>query len=238
MNWLAESIAQCQLTEETEEYLYGRGAKDETIQSEGFVTWEPTADPIPDALFCSRYGDRGQKLNGTLVCPVRSPRGAVIGAEFRSIHTKYIQDYRLPASSWNPFWIGTRRAMPALWAGANVWIVEGLFDLCALEWAIPRGDVVLASVRAHLARSHVEFLRRFCRQWVYLVYDQDVTGRKAMMGWVDENGKRRLGAQELLKRVGLRCWVVEFAGGKDPGEIWDKGGAVAVRETFGGSQHG
>ena len=232
MNWLAEIIADCALTEDVEDYLLGRGAKEETIRAEGFVTWKPSAKPIPDETFCKRYGLHGERIEGYLVTPVRSPKGGLIGFEARCIHQKLISDYRLPEAAWNPFWLGTRRAMPKIWAGGDVWITEGLFDLCPLEWAVPSKDAVLASVRARLSRSHVEFLRRFCRGWVNMVYDRDTAGRQGTVGWVDETGKRRYGAVDNLRRAGLTCRDVAYHGGKDPGEIWNSGGVKAIQAAF------
>jgi DNA primase len=155
-----------------------------------------------------------------------------LGFEGRSIHEKKITDFRLPEEKWCPFFLGLHSAMSRIWDGGDVWITEGLFDKCALEWAVPEKDAVLATVRAALSRPHVEFLRRFCRGRVQMVYDLDETGRKATRGWVDERGQKRLGALELLQRAGLTCRDVPYRGAKDPGEIWNMGGAEAIRKVF------
>ena len=232
MSWLEQSLATCSLTPEVESYLLGRGAKPVSIQREGIVTWQAQDVPLPDEEFRKRYGSRGEALVGALVCPVRSPRGKLIGFEARSIREKRISDYRLHEAAWNPFFLGTKNAVEKLWMGGDAWIVEGLFDLFPLEWAVPSTDAVLATVRARLSVSHVEFLRRFCRGLVNMVYDRDETGRKGITGWVDETGKKRWGALQSLGRVGLKCRDVPYGGGKDPGEIWDRGGVEALRKTF------
>jgi DNA primase len=232
--WLDDALNAMSLTEEVEGYLLGRGASDALIEAERIKTWTPTEMEIPDPAFTDKvYGRHGEKLNGYLVVPVRSPRGLLIGFEARNIHKKNIQDFRLPETRWTPFFLGTRSAMPRIWAGGDVWICEGLFDKTALEWAVPGKDVVLATVRAKLTDLHLEFLRRFAKGWVHMCYDQDETGRKATLGWNDpESGKRRYGALEALRRVGLKCRDVPYSGGKDPGEIWDHGGVAAVQATF------
>jgi DNA primase len=230
--WLEDIIASCCLTPEVEDYFLGRGGKEETLQAEGITTWQSTREAIPNTEFQQRYGPRGEKLNGMLICPVRSPKGILIGFEGRSIQRKYITDYRLPEEKWNPFFLGMTAAMAKVWAGGDVWITEGLFDKCPLEWAVPTTDAVLATVRAALSDKHVEFLTRFCQGTVHMVYDRDETGRKATTGWFDETGKRRLGALEKLRRAGVKCVDVSYSGGKDPGVIWDKGGAEAVRAIF------
>ena len=246
--WLEEALRAMSLTAEVEGYLLGRGAKEATIVNEGIVTWAPTAFEIPDAPFAKIYGARGEKLVGYLVVPVRSPRGRLIGFEARSIHRKNIQDFRFPESKWIPFCVGMRTAMPAIWAGGDVWVCEGLFDLTALQWAVPAKDAILATVRAKLSDLHVEFLRRFCRGTVYMVYDQDSTGIKATgkvnaldgstrkqipVGLIDpESGKLRYGALALLAKAGVRCRHVPLRGFKDPGEIWDHGGANAIKAAI------
>jgi hypothetical protein len=231
-NWLTEALKGCTLTEEVEGYLLGRGAKEDTIREEGMVTWFPLEHPTPDPEFEKWFGRYGEKLSGFLVCPMYSPRGEVIGFEARHTKQKLIRDYRLPEEAHQTFWLGTRRAVLKLWEGGDAWIVEGLFDLCPMEWVIPDKDAVLASVRAKLSVSHVEFLRRFCRGTVNMVYDCDSAGRKGTFGFVDETGKRQKGALDWLKRVGLNCRDIPYEGGKDPGVIWDKGGAPAVRAAF------
>ena len=230
--WLAEHLSQCCLTPEVEDYLLGRGVKEATIKEEGLVTWSRSKTPFTDYVFRRRYGDFGEKIEGYLATPVYSPRGQVIGFEGRSIYKKLISDYRLPEAAWNPFWLGTKKAMPKIWAGGGVWIVEGLFDLSALEWVIPEKDVVLASVRASLSKSHVEFLRRFCQGTVHMTYDRDATGRAGVVGWTDDTGRKHMGALQRLKKEGLDCCDVSYSGGKDPGEIWSIYGKEGLRKAF------
>jgi len=141
-------------------------------------------------------------------------------------------DFRLPLEKWNPFFLGLRGGMPKIWSGGDVWITEGFYDKCALEWAVPEGDAVLSTVRAGLSKRHVEFLSRFCQGWVHMVYDRDETGRKATDGWVDEKGLWIKGALERLREAGLRCRDVYYTGVKDPGVLWDQGGARLVRSVF------
>ena len=233
MNWLSDALQKCSLTDDVEGYLLGRGAKESTIRDEGMVTWAPLGQTAPDPQFEQWFGKRGERLAGYLICPMYSPSGDVIGFESRSTQQKIIRDYRMPEAAHQPFWLGTRRAVLKLWEGGDAWVVEGLFDMCPLEWAIPEKDAVLASVRAKLTMSHVEFLRRFCHGWVNVVYDKDESGRRGTFGFTDESGKKQMGALDWLRRVGLRCRDIPYEGGKDPGVIWDKGGVLAIRDTFG-----
>lgn len=226
------------LPEDAEGYLRGRGMREKLISELEMAIWHCPTEPAPDKAFSDKYGAHGEYLRGKLICPFFSPRGEIIGFEGRTWDgTKRITDYRMAEGSWNPVFIGlTSATMRRLWDGGNAWVVEGLFDLTALERVVPEKDVVLATIRAKLSRSHVEFLRRYVRkarsQTVYMVYDNDETGRKQTHGWTDDLGKDRWGALTLLSRVGVDCQDFPYSGGKDPGEIWDKGGEVALRRTF------
>lgn len=231
--WLEAALAACDLTEEVSDYLLGRGVKESTIAGEGMKTWRNLTAPSPDPEFCKICRPLGERLEGMLVVPVRSPSGALLGFEARDIHKKRILDFRLPASKYTPFFIGTRKAMPAIWAGGDVWLAEGLFDLAALEWVAPARDAVLSTVRANITPQQLWFLARFCKGTVRVVFDRDITGRRATTGYVDEKtGKPRFGAIQLLHGVGLSAVDVRYEGGKDPGEIWDSGGVKALRARF------
>ena len=234
-DWLPTFIAQCSLTPTVEDYFMGRGGKESTLESEGVTTGASVKQEVPNETFRFQYGKYGEKLKGMLVCPAWSPSGQMIGFEARSTTKKFIRDFRLPEAKWQPFWLGLRAGMPKIWAGGDVWVVEGLFDKAALEWAVPEKDAVLASVRAALSKAHIDFLQRFCKGCVHMVYDQDPTGRKATVGWVDETGRRRMGALDLLRKAGVECRDVPYSSAKDPGEFWNRGGAVAVQTAFKGA---
>ena len=240
-DWLLEVLAASagDLPEEIEGYLLGRGMRSSLIQRLGVGCWTPAAHPAPDKAFQDRYGVRGERLQGQVLVPMLSPRGALLGVETRTwrwADGKHISDYRVPESRWNPVFLGmSPDAMTRIWQGANVWICEGLFDLAALDRIVPSTDVVLATLRAKISAQHAAFLQRFLQhgRQVYMVYDRDATGRKQTVGWEDPvTGKHRWGALELLERVSVSCLDVYYEGGKDPGEIWDRGGERALREAF------
>ena len=226
-----------ELTEDALGYLLGRGMREATVHRLGISLWETPSDSPPDANFAATYKG-GAILNGRLVCPAFSPRGLLLGFEARTWQPgagKHITDYRIfPDSGWNPFFLGlTPDAMERIWDGADIWLVEGLFDLAAVERVVPAGDVVLTTLRAKVSDAHVRFIERVLRKgrMVHVVYDNDTTGRKQTFGWDDDQGKRRRGAIERFQRVA--CRHVPYTGGKDPGEIWDRGGEAALRAAFG-----
>jgi hypothetical protein len=235
VSWLAQTLAEQELTEDVEGYLLGRGGLEEHYRELGVVTWQADYAGITDESFLAKYGTSKDRLDltGWLICPIWSPKGKVLGFEARNTQKKALSEFVLPEAVWNPIWLGlSPNAMQKVWAGGDVWVVEGLFDLFPMQWVVPEGDVVLATLRARLTDKHVEFLRRFCKGRVHMVYDLDEQGRKATSGWTDQEGRFRWGALQKLKRVGLRCRDVPYSGGKDPGEIWDRGGAKALLAAF------
>jgi hypothetical protein len=231
-NWLRAHFETLTLDEAHEGYFLGRGAKEESIVRLGVKTWQPMSEDSPDEDFRERYGDRGERLGDWVLWPLYSPRGRVIGCAGRKGTEKRIIRHLLPIAGWQPIWTGlTPDVMERIWQGANIWVVEGIFDLLPLEWAIPATDVVLGSERAKLTDKHVEFLRRYCRGWVHMVYDNDEAGRHGVHDWVDEKGKTRWGALHRLSRVEVQATSISYRG-KDPGEIWNHGGVAAMKAAF------
>lgn len=221
--WLTTALLQMSLTEDNEDYLLSRGCKESTYQEMGLVTWSQPETNCTADYFSSRYGEKGQALQGCLITPYYSPSGNVVGFEARRQDPKWISDFRvLPDSKWVPVGIGMRKSVPKVWGGHDVWIVEGQFDLYALEWVVPEKDAILATVRAGLSYQHTQFLKRFCTGTVHIAYDEDETGREATKK-----------AISWLQSVGVYCREVRFSGAKDPGEVWDRGGEEAVQRVFG-----
>jgi len=235
MAWLNDALKEMTLTEPVAGYLYGRGAQEQTITELGCVTWAADKAFSQEKLWLERTGPdgRGEWLNGWLIMPLLGPRGQLLGFEARRTDVKKFSRWLTPEAAWNPVFSGlTPSAMAKIWAGGDIWLVEGTFDMFALQWAIPDKDVVLATVTAMLNARQVEFLRRFCKGWVNVAYDNDTQGRNGTFGWTDDAGKFRWGALKKLDHVGLRSRDVRYSGGKDPGEIWDRGGAEGVQAAF------
>lgn len=220
--WLTDVIQRGTLSEQTEGYLYGRGCKPETLKDFGFFNWDTRELSFaPDHSFAKKYGAKGERLQGWMIWPLYTPRGVLAGFEGRSTRSKVISCYLIPPTYlWNSVWIGMPQAMPLIWDGGAVWVVEGLFDLLPLQWVIPEGDVVLASRRAGLTDEMLNFLIRFARS-TFMVYDRDSSGRR-------ETQK----ALKALRAAGKFCQDVRYGGGGDPGEVWDSGGVLAMRENF------
>jgi DNA primase len=219
--WLQDSLSSCRLSREARSYLYSRGVTDKIIEQMQLTTWSCPESVCPDETFVERYGRRGWRLRGRVICPYFSPRGNIVGFEARTFgDRKFISDIRAPSAEWNPIFLGMKESMSRIWDSGMVWIVEGIYDLAAMHPVIPEADGLLASLTANLSISQRRFLERFAR-YIFLVYDMDETGKKGI-----EKVKR------YCERVGIRCIPVYYRGGKDPGVIWQRGGDEAIEEAF------
>lgn len=232
--WLQDSISRMSLSEEAEGYMLSRGLREHRIREIGIVEWDDrrVRSDAPDPEFVHAHKARASRWNGRLLVPLRSPSGALIGCEVRSWRgEKQLSQYLLPQADWNPVFIGMDPSVPRrLCAGGVAWIVEGLFDLAALEHVVPGTDVVLATLRARLSVAHVQFLSRFCRAPVRMAYDNDDTGRRQTYGFKDPStGRHRRGALDNLALAGVQASPVQYRGGKDFGEIWSSGGVRALQ---------
>jgi hypothetical protein len=243
--WLTNAVLQAAETvpDDLEGYVLGRGLPYPYMKDMGLGLWRPSDAPAPDEAFRRINGTHGQYRDGWLSIPLWSPRGRVVGVAFRRWQgAKEMRDYRTQETAWIPVFEGlTPSALNRIWAGGDVWIVEGVFDM-TLAHVVPHTDIVLSCGTARLSRNQLNFLARFMspRATVHIVFDEDETGRRQVGGYTHPTtGKRVMGVHERLRRVGMRCRVVRYSGGKDPGEIWERGGESLLRTTFTyGGRHG
>ena len=223
-SWLTEHLEKLPLTEDLQGYLYGRGVTERDIHSFGMKEWDVLSENCPEPTFY-KYGKdgRGENLRRYLCTPIYSPRGKILGAEFRSYKgPKSILQYRLPEAEWQANWIALKGVTAQIYAGGDPWIFEGLFDLAPMRQVLPNSPL-LGTIRARLSDEHVEYLRRYLRPGavVNIAYDNDETGRKASFF-----------AVKNLEKVGIRAIERKYTGGKDPGKVWDNFGVDGLREAF------
>lgn len=235
--WLTDAILNSaqNLSEEAEGYVLGRGLPSRLATEMHVGVWQPPLESAPAEDF-RKFGSQGEHFKGWLSIPLWSPRGSLLGVEFRKWDgEKRVRKYHLPTSKWNPVFGGlTPSALHKIWEGGDVWLVEGIFDL-ALSHAVEGKDVVLSTGGAMLTQRHVSFLKRFMLPTaaVHLAFDEDETGRRQATGFTDDKTGRWVpGVPARLERVGVRCQVRRYRGGKDPGEIWEHGGSEALRSSF------
>lgn len=227
--WVEKAFQGCVLTEFVEGYMLARGATSEWITKWGITSWVCPEEPCPSQAFRESFGEHGEFFEGRLLIPLVSPRGRLLGWESRVPYDKQVNRFLINDSPWDPVFLGIQTALPRLWErSSTVWVVEGIFDVCALMQARP-SDVVLGTGPARLTRSQETFLKRFAVSQsglssldVRLAFDQDNAGQKATAA-----------ALKNLKFLGVQCQSFPYGKVKDPGSVWDQGGREAVLRVFG-----
>ncbi len=216
--WLASALSEMSLTEESHIYLLGRGVRPEALTN--LVVWESPTELCPDPKMRERLGPRWERLEGRILFPLYSPRGTLLGFDSRTPYRKDPYRFLLPDSKCAPVWIGMPEAMPVIWAGGAVVIVEGYFDVCAMHHVLI-DKVPLGSGPAQLSHDQIAFLQRF-RPETHLVYDMDKAGLR---------GAEQ--AYRVLQKSGVSCYVHRYGQeGDDPGLIWQRGGRDLLQQTF------
>lgn len=222
--WLEARIKQGQpFSGAALDYVLGRGGKPKTIEGLDLSNWLETPDEAPSEDFKAKYGPTGERLEGSFMIPLRSPKGKLLGVQFQKPDSRFMLRHLFPEADWHPIFFGLPKAMAAIWSGAEVWLGEGFFDLTALEWVMPPGHVVLGCLTAKLSDNQAAFLQRFASK-VHLVFDEDKIGRGASY-----KALRKLQELEVTARQ------VKYSGGKDPGAIWDNFGEAGLFEAFKGA---
>lgn len=237
-NWLNDALLNCHqsIPEEVLGYYLGRGLPKTTVDSIHVGEWVvPDSDP-PDPKFSEDFGPRGSRITGYLSIPMWTPSGKILGVEFRCWREKKkVKKFFLPDAEWAAAFVGMcPEVLEKIKNGANIWLVEGVFDL-TIGHVIPDKDVVLGCGGAKISASQKNFIVRFLRpgSQVFLVFDEDQTGREHAGGYVDQRTGRYVpGVRDKLEREGVAVQEVRYRGGKDPGEIWDSRGRAGLLEAF------
>lgn len=237
--WLSQILTRSVLSDDQFEYLLARGAKEDRIRGLQVTGWEPELCPPQTDPEWVRLGSMGcaERMRDRLVFPHFSSQDRLLGLDFRSYRgPKQINRYNLREASWTPSFFGLNSSvMDRIWQGVEVWLVEGVFDLFALDWIVPSSSVVLGCGRAGLSQLQFSFLDRFCDRThpIYVCFDEDPPGRKGVEGFVqNETGKFCRGVRDRLQWKGFRVVDVRYRGGKDPGEIWDHYGVGGLEKAF------
>ena len=219
--WLEEGF--CRPNAQHLSYLKSRGV--DSSSSVSFYSWTPPSTKAPCARFQANFGDNGWRIKNHLITPISNPRGKLIGLEARTFKedgSKRVMGYRTDQASWNPYFLGCESAMRSLWDGCDLWIVEGIFDMIALEKVVPKGDVVISTLRAGMDNKSIEMITRFYKpqSTLHIVYDNDETGRK-----------KSEALKAVFQKAGVRVYTPRYRG-KDPNEVFQRGGLNALKRFF------
>lgn len=232
-DWLLNAIKGLSLSESALGYVLGRGIPNTLADELRLGVWKVQDTRAPDPSFHTN-GVMGHRLHDMLCVPIYSPRGVLLGCEFRNMVEKRVRKFYLDDVKWCPAFTGMCPSVfEKITHGCDVWLVEGMFDLC-LAKALPKNHVVLAMGGARMTPQQLNFLKRFVRPnaTVHICFDMDETGRKQSKGYKNDQGKFIWGIKQKLEHVYVNTRLITYFGGKDPGEIWDMGGTHALKQTF------
>ena len=203
-------------------YLVSRGVGEGCLVD--FYSWQPHPN-VQCPKFKTNFGHSGERIKDSLIIPITSPRGEILGMETRQIKedgTKRVHQYRTLNAQWNPYALGAEEGFKALWDQGDLWVVEGIFDKVSLDKVIPRCDACISTLRAGMDANTMDMIERFYTpaSTIYICYDNDETGQKKSY-WL----------QREMKKRGMRTVVWKYRG-KDPNDVWTQGGDQALTRMF------
>lgn len=176
--------------------------------------WEASEDGGPKVAF------PGRRISDSVVFPLTSYSGSVVGLQIRSIVEK---DYDTFLVKRRPegYFFGTSCSVGPIWSRKEAWVVEGPHDHLLLERLVAPN--VLALTTSSPGKDQGRFLRRFCDR-VNLCLDADSAGRKGVVSFFEHNSLR-MG----LRDVRYPCRKPKE---KDLGDYWRRVGDEAFRQYF------
>ena len=220
--WIGAGVGA--LSEEAEGFVLGRGLPHSYLGEMGVGLWEPPLKGAPEEPYRARYGESGERVRGWLATPLYAPQGRMAGVSYRKwVGEKAIRKFHLSDCSCAPLFEGlNHKSLGRIWEGGDLWLVEGIFDM-SMGHIVPPTDTVLACGTARVSKKQALFLRRFtgAHATIHVVFDEDQTGRE-----------KGASAADYLRHLGLSVRLVRYLGGKDPGEIWERGGKAALQYSF------
>ena len=224
-DWLEDILSTMFVSPTHYSYLVSRGVDENTGII--FNTYDPdkVKISIPCQRFVSSFGSKGERLKDHLIIPLHCPRNKLIGFEARtwdSEGNKRVLKYMLDRSKWLPTLINAHKVVEGLWNGDDVYIVEGIFDLVALQKAIKPPHVVCSTMRAGMDDNTFKLFERFYTPMssIYICYDNDETGKAKSSELVRKLAKSNIRSVECKYR------------GKDPNDLWTREGVEGLNKYF------
>ncbi len=239
VNEVAQAYFRSQLAGEPLDYLVGRGLTRESIEAFGLGFAPPGWDGLlrhaltrgvrdQDLLAVgllaeNERGRRYDRFRERVMFPIRDPLGRVVGFAGRVLGDgapKYLNTPETDLFRKAELLYGLDRARPAIRKSGEAIVVEGYMDVIALHQS--GFDNAVAALGAALTEAQAEQLARLDARRVYLAFDADEAGQRAVLSGLDQAVGRR-----LLVRA------VQVPHGKDPADAVLQGHAEAFREALG-----
>lgn len=220
-------------------YLEGRGLSRESIDVfelgfapdgwDGLLKHALTKGVRDDDLLAlgliveNERGRRYDRFRNRVMFPIRDALGRLIGFAGRVLDDqlpKYLNSPESELFHKSEVLYGLDRARGAIRQSGEVIVVEGYMDVIALhQCGFPNA---VAALGASLTAEQAEALARLDARTVYLAFDADEAGQRAVLGGLDQAVGRRLMVR-----------AVTVPQGKDPAEAVLGGHVEAFREALG-----
>jgi len=239
VNALALAYFRAQLTGEALGYLRRRGLSDASIESfelgfapdgwDGLLRHALTKGVRDEDLLAvgllseNERGRRYDRFRNRVIFPIKDGMGRVVGFAGRVLDDslpKYLNTPETELFRKAELLYGLDRARPAIRKSGEAIVVEGYMDVIALHQT--GFDNAVAALGAALTERQAEQLARLDARRVYLAFDADEAGQRAVLSGLDQAVGRR-----LLVRA------VQVPHGKDPADAVLDGHADAFREALG-----
>jgi DNA primase len=224
VNQLALAYFRANLDHTAREYLMGRGLTQASIDDfeigrapsgwDGLLTHALTkgvreADLLTLGLIIeNERGRRYDRFRDRIMFPIKDALGRVVGFSGRVLDDSLPKYMNSPESSLfrkSELLYGLDRARTAIRREREVIVVEGYTDVIALHQAGLSNAV--AALGATVTTEQADVLERLDARTVYLAFDADEAGQKAILSGLDQAVGRRL----MVK-------AVTVPHGKDPAE--------------------
>jgi DNA primase len=183
-------------------------------------------DSGPDWERFNDYSFKGRKFENKIIFPLKNAMGEIIGIGGRAINEKAFKIFATDEAKFTGFFFGFFEALPYIVKENKVYVVEGFFDLLALQKIQPN---TVATLNARLNDPQYGLLRFFC-DTIIVFFDSDSTGDKGREKALARNqeGVGGLMAKTTVKYLNLRS-SSGFQGYKDPASYLELFGLKAFK---------
>jgi DNA primase len=150
----------------------------------------------PDVITFREKTSKGFKMQNKIIFPFRDMMGQVYGMGGRAIDKKMFDIYATDRAKYEGYMFGLYEALPYIYKTGKVIVVEGLFDLMAVQKVFPNS---VAAVTSELSDSQYDVLTLFA-ETIIVMFDSDGPGQR--------------GTESALKRK--KTVSVSYGSYKDP----------------------
>jgi DNA primase len=152
--------------------------------------------------------------------------GEIVGIGGRAIDEKVFKIFATDEAKFTGFFFGLYDALPYIFKENKVYVVEGFFDLLALQKILPN---TVATLNARLNDDQYKLLKFYCDS-IIVFFDSDKTGD---IGREKAMARNQEGTAELMAKMSVKYLKLQsssgFQGYKDPASYLETFGLTAFK---------